>query len=389
MPVGQTVLLSAPLTMRSAVLCHALQDAQFAKELGDFLELNCPLTVSHQEAADVVEAVERGLSDVTLVLLSPDCSLGKRERWEPVLLNQPKELGTDIAFLLLRECKFPDLLRRQHFFDLSQDLLLGRRALKRWLLKHSHQITVNLPDRSAAQVLTSEALEDLRSRLADSPGPEEDLAPEAALAFAHACKDEFEGVFWIDCAHRSRAGILGDAAQALGLRLSGTLEQNRTALRDFCAGRRCLFVLENIAAEDQQFATFAGKSSVIFTDRGLPRSRRSFEETAALFSAWTRNTDACLPALGDARSFLRTSKDSMQLGPSMVALLKHQDRLAEAYEILDMLVQAARATDDLASLRRFAWEQSWILERWDEPVSLDVPLPLFREPKQLTLAFSD
>src|ERR1700694_2688650 len=87
-----------------SVLCHAPQDVQFAKELGAFLEVNCPVTLSYEQADDVVEAVERGLSGVTLLLLSPDSirKPWKRERWEPVLLNQPKELGTDIAFLLLQ-----------------------------------------------------------------------------------------------------------------------------------------------------------------------------------------------------------------------------------------------------------------------------------------------
>ena len=73
----------------------------------------------------------------------------------------------------------------------------------------------------------------------------------------------------------------------------------------------------------------------------------------------------------------------------MVALLKHQDRLAEAYEILELLARTAREKDDIAGLRRFSWEQSWILERWGQPAFPDIALPMLSEPKQLSLAFPD
>ncbi len=140
--------------MRSAVLCYAPSDAQFASELGVFLEVNCALAVSHQESDDLIDAVERGLSDVTLVLLSRDSvpKTWKRERWEPVFLQQPSTFGTTMAFLLLEECKFPELFRREEFFDLTGGKLAGQRRLKRWLLEQAQpsQNPVELPQLTPA-----------------------------------------------------------------------------------------------------------------------------------------------------------------------------------------------------------------------------------------------
>jgi TIR domain len=394
--------------MRSAVLCHSGEDAAFASELARFLELNCPLTVFQEEGlirADygLLDAIERGLSaGVALVLLSPD-SVPKawppREEWEPLLLKQPRELGSEIAFLLARDCKFPVLLRRgRTFFDLSQDRLNGQRALKRWLLERDpfFQCAVELPEEWHPAGTGGDFFERLRRRLADWPGVESDISREAALEFAHAHKPDFEGVFWLNCANRSRAGILGDTAHHLGLRLAGTAEQNRSALGEFCAGRRCLFIFEHLAPEDTELVTFEGKASVIFTAPGAMPSPRSLEETSALFSAWTQNLDLCLSALGDAQHHLRgllvSEGDPMQarmsLGSAAFALLKHSDRLAEAYEVLEMMANAMRAKGDQFSLYRLEWEMSWLREAWDQPATPPSAPPPLKEPAQLSLEFA-
>ena len=144
-----------------------------------------------------------------------------------------------------------------------------------------------------------------------------------------------KGVFWINCTGRTRAGILGDVAHALGLRLPGTVEQNEAALREFCAARRCLFIFENIAGVHRESVSFGGKASTVFTSDRLDRERRSFEDIAALFRSWTQKPHECAQAVGDASGHLP------ELGNSIVAVLKHQDRLAEAYEVLEKLVQIA------------------------------------------------
>ena len=166
--------------MRTAVLCHAAQDAILTREIRAFLELNCPLAVFDEEGLiqaneDLVDAAERSISaDVALVLISPDSvpQTWRRERWEPVLLDQPRVFHTHVAFLLLRECRFPELLRRKSFFDLSQRRLAGLRSLKRWLLAQERpfQNIVELPARVPAHELTPESLDELQRRLADRPG---------------------------------------------------------------------------------------------------------------------------------------------------------------------------------------------------------------------------
>ncbi len=394
--------------MRSAVLCHAAEDAALAGELASFLELNCPVTVFQDEGlirADygLLDAVERGLSaDITLVLLSPDSVPNvwpPREEWEQILLKQPRESGSDIGFLLARECKFPVLLSRgRNFFDLCRNRLAGLRVVKRWLLEQDpfFQGVVELPEERHSARAGDEFFERLRCQLADRPGIESDVSQEAALEFAHSHKPDFEGMFWINCAHRSRAGILGDTAHRLGFRLSGTAEQNRSVLEDFCAGRRCLFIFEHVAPEGKELVTFQGKASVIFTAPGTVPSLRSIEETSALFSGWTQNVDLCLSALGDAQHHLRglpaSEGDSLQarmsLGSAAFTLLKHCDRLAEAYEVLEMMANAMRAKGDQFSLYKLEWEKSWFREAWNQPVTLPSVPPLRKEPAQLFLEFA-
>jgi hypothetical protein len=360
------------VALQSVIICHALEDTAVVGEIAVYLEINCALTVSCEVRPDLIDAVEIGLSaDIVLVALSPASAPNpwKRERWEPVFLRQPGLLGTRIACLLLRECRFPELFRRGSFFDLSADSLNGMRAVKRWIY-------------GLSQPVNGGNFEPLRRRIADRPGVETDLGPEEALAFSEECREDFEGVFRIDCARRSRAGILGDIAHALGLRLPDSAERNRSTLAGFCANRRCLFLFEHLAEEDRDVVELGGKTSIIFTESELPE-RRPLEELERLFTHWPRHPDDCLRALGDAQSWLRTS---MQLGFAVLALLKNFDRLAEACETLDLMATVARATGDLLTAHRLVWEQSTIRQQWGETVAIPerVVMP---EAMQLLLEF--
>ena len=60
---------------------------------------------------------------------------------------------------------------------------------------------------------------------------------------------------------------------------------------------------------------------------------------------------------------------ALQLGSAMCALLKHFDRLAEAYDVLDLMKEAAQTDGDTLRRYDFEWEQSWILERWGAPAT--------------------
>ena len=391
--------------MRSAVFCHAAEDANLARELGAFLELNCRLEVSRDEGlirADygLLEAVGHGLSaDVVLVLLSPEAvrGAGSREEWEPVLFQQPRIFGTEIVFLLARHCKFPELIRRRNFFDLTKDRLAGQRALKRWVMELDwlSQRPIELPQASSSAGGDPELLEDLARRVVDRPGVEIDIGRELALALAYAHQADFEGVLWLNCANRSNAGMLGDVANRLGLRLAGTFEQNREELEKFCANRRFLFVFEHAASENRESMALPGKASLIFIAPGAMPSPRSLGETAALFSAWRQDLDACLGALGDAQYHLRGWQlpvddfwqTRVSLGSAMFDVLKHCGRLAEACEVVDLVVSAVGANCDLLAARRLQSERNWILEEWGQPIDPSSRMALREEPRQLSLEF--
>jgi hypothetical protein len=117
--------------MKSVSICQAPEDRERARELSRFIDVNFGFEISLEDAlinadCDLLAAAERALSaNFAIVLLSPSSLPAplKREAWEPVFVKAPAEYGTPIAFVLLEDCAFPELLRRHRFFDCSQDFL--------------------------------------------------------------------------------------------------------------------------------------------------------------------------------------------------------------------------------------------------------------------------
>lgn len=391
--------------MLSAILCHAAADAGLARELRCFIELNCALPIVDEEGligpgCDLLNTAEHALSaDYVLLLLSPDSVPEQwlRASWEPILVDGARKFGTQIAYVLLRPCKFPALFRRDVFFDLSERRLAGQRALKRWLQRRDpfFQAAIELPEPCASAEIAAEALERLECLLSDQPGVSPEVDRELALRFAHIHESDFEGVFWLNCGNRSRAGILGDTAQMLGLKLRGNLEQNASALQASCASRRLLFVFEHVAPSDMALVTFGGKASVMCVAQHSLPARSSLEETAALFSDWRRNSAACLGALGDVQSHLRDPSAysgepwemAVSLGSAAFSFASQAGRLAEAYELLDLMTDAMRARGDPLAASRLEWERNWILEEWNEPIPARAALISPSQPVQLSLGF--
>ncbi len=346
--------------MGSLVLCYASQDEEFARRLGRFLEINLPFEVSYGEGVvrpdfDLVEAAERALSaDVALVLLSPDSvpKTWNRQTWEPVFFRKPGELGALLGFVLVRACRFPELLRRRYFFDASEDPVAAARELKRWLLRPQpliHRETELAPELSA-----------LRVGIADRPGVAADVDPELATRFAGECAGDFEAVHYLDCLGRSRAGVVGDFGYALGLRLPGTLERNIDELQAWCRNRRILFVVAGLDPEDTDLVRFEGKPSVILTASAGPVS--------------LRDEAPCLPAIGDAvrrfQELLRTDVESaLRLGWIVVAILKSAERFAETVELLETMARGARESGDAAALARIEREQFWMQDYADGAIA--------------------
>jgi hypothetical protein len=384
--------------MRSIAICYSPVDAGAATELRSYLETNCPVDIEDgvmQMGADLLDSVETGLSfDYVLVLLSPDSTqpAWPRARWESVLFEQPKQLRTRVAYVFLAECKFPAVLKKETFFDLSRDFTAGRRSLKRWLLAELTPAPPipKLPERAAG--LAQADIESLEP-LADWPeftSSERD----AALAFAHARHADFEAVVWLHCTRRGRAGVLGDVAHGLGLRLKESWEDNARALREYCAEHRVLLLFENLDSADPEMINFGGKASVVMVEGEETVPRRPLAELLRLFSSWKRNAEKCLAALGDVESHLDSPEilteenwpGACSLCSAAVALLKDYGRLAEAYDLLARISSAMQVRGDLAALGEVEWETSWILEEWGQAVEIPGRLAAaITEPTQLSL----
>lgn len=385
--------------MRSIALCYAPVDSGAATELRSYLETNCPVAMEDgvvQMGADLLDSVETGLSfDYVLVLLSAESTqpAWARARWESILFEQPKQLRTKVAYVLLEECKFPAVLRKETFFDLARDFGSGRRTLKRWLLSQLTPVapTPKLPERAAG--LAAMDVEELEP-LAD--WPEFTNAPnrEMALAFAWARHADFEAVAWINGTRRGRAGILGDVAQGLGLRLDGPWDDNARALAEHCAEHRVLLVFENLEAGLEEIVNFGGKASALMTESEEVPERRPLSESLKLFSSWKRNAERCLAVLGDVESYLDSPEilgdeawpQACDLCSAAVALLKDYGRLAEAHDLLTRISSATQVRGDMAALGKAEWETSWILEQWDQPVQIPGRIAAaISEPTQLSL----
>jgi hypothetical protein len=338
---------SPPPALTSISLCCALEDDSIAAFLVGFLKANFSCAVSHTEAVvcsgrDLFEATERALSaDVALVLLS-SASVPRvwpsRSEWERVFVDQAKEFQTRLGFVQVEGCNFPSGLRNQYFFDASKDPLTAAREIKRWLL---------WPDqRSNRHPALPEDLELLRRAVADQPGTATDIAAECALQFATECSEEFEAVYRFDCRARSRAGIVGDIGSALGLRMSGKLEQNCTTLTEWCATRRVLFVLAGVGDTDRPFITPGGLASAIFTTAPVAGFAGGIESgTRAAIRKFHESAEA---------------GDRIHFGRAAVTLLETQQRFAEALELLDMMADTARRIDDAQVLRDVETRRFWV-----------------------------
>jgi hypothetical protein len=298
--------------MKSVSLCHAAADRPFARELAAYIEQNLPLVVSCDDALvgpdlDILDATERALSaEVAMVLISP-ASMPKqpeRDRWMNVFIEQPKELLTHLGFVLVSDCRFPQLLRRERFFDASSDALTAFREVKRWLLR---------PNEYGGSVAPpSSDLDELRRTLTDRPGIA-DVDSATATRFAKQCALDFEAVYRLDCRGLSAAGV----------------QAEMEAVAEPDQDRRVLFVLAG--AEPNSKTT---RASIIFTPE----------------------LDWAMPnPVSDALRAFQTER-TLEAGWRAVKLLNEARRLVEALELLDSMFAIA----DVLSIARIEREQYWI-----------------------------
>lgn len=197
--------------MLSVFPCHSREDSQFARDLSEFLERGTSVQVFLEDSEIapgetlVAKALDGLEANVILLLLSPDSVPARwvRPEWEQALREGPRRAGVRTATVLVRDCDFPPLFRREAFFDLTQNRLEGFRQIKRWLLG-LEPVRKELefePARQGHFVCRDAEMERLRRELADAPGVAllTGSAPGAgkttmALEFARQSKRDFEGL---------------------------------------------------------------------------------------------------------------------------------------------------------------------------------------------------
>ena len=307
--------------MLTVFIAHAADDADFAGELGTFLETGCDVSLFHgdgliEAGKDLIDSAEAGLAaDILILLISPASSPKRweRSRWEPVLIGGAKETGTRVAVVLLEECNFPALLRRGiGFCDATTSRVAGLRRLKRWVWGVQHKIG---PD-----MTFSGTLDNLYAQLADDVGIAT-ASGAAAQQFAREASRDFAAVLWVPAHGRTLAQISGEAGSQLGLRLPGPVEEDCRMIQATLSRQRCLLVLD----------------------------------------APDRPVDALLP--GGRTSVLYTSEPVIMRGeqPSLPSARRQLDegRVSEAFETLRYLM------DHGIESEKSARELVWIYEQWD------------------------
>jgi hypothetical protein len=325
------------LTPKTVFPCYAPGDGELAKSLAGFLERGADVRVYLEEGRigdgeDLVsKARDARTAEIAIVLFSRRSWSGRRPRaeWEGAFLAEPAAEGVRIAFLRADDCVTPKVLVPQ--FTATQF-----RELKRWIRGHAPEWR-----RPGAD------LEVLGIAVADRPGTELADSADLAAAFAREFRQDFDAAFTLQCGGRTMAAIAGDLGAQLGLRLEGPLPENLERLREFCAARRFLLILEEVADLVPHELVFGGRCSTLVAPDATPAPADPIREIqAAAANPATGWTNLCAAARHGRR------------------LLRDAGRIAELYELMGHWHAAAEDQDDRGALDESGREIVWILEGW-------------------------
>ncbi len=247
------------MSLLSFVICHAPADAALVAQLAEYLTANLSVEVSFDTEPPLVQAVERAISaPFALAVFSPAAipEVWKRPEWEPVFLKDPEEFGSHLGFFLAADCKFPEILRRERFFDATAGFLEAARLVRQWML-HPYQ----LPRRIFGHA-------DLRASLSDRPGTLHGL--DSASPFLTECALDFGQVCRVDARGRTATSILGETGYQLGAALKETSERNRELLVEYLTIHRALLIYDNLPEEHRDLVAFGGLATVVTTTGPSP-----------------------------------------------------------------------------------------------------------------------
>ena len=228
--------------------------------------------------------------------------------------------------------------------------------LKQWLLDPEVPLAKSGP--------VDDDTDRLRCEIGDQPGTFCDLPAADVARFTGAYARDFRAVHVIDGSARSRAGLFGQIGRVLGLTLAGTVDESRDQVLEFCRAHRDLFVFRNVDPANRPLVSFGGLSSTIFETK----ESREFPSAGAVCEAFfspSRDLDRCADLLGATLvvlpSLLSDDYDTgKRLGWAVRALLRNWDRNAEAIELLDMMLLAAKAIADRDAILRIESDLCWL-----------------------------
>jgi hypothetical protein len=328
--------------------CYAPADREPARALAEFLERGADVRVFLEEGEmrpgeDLVSKARDGrMADIVVVLFSRDSWRARtpRAEWEAAFAAEPHAEGVRIAFVNCDDSVIPKVLAPA--FTARQ-----LRELKRWVRGHE----------KGAWGRPGPDLDVLGIAVADRPGMEFAESAGLAAAFAREFRPDFDGVLRLQCGRRSLAALAGDLGAQLGLRLEGAVLENLDRLREFCAARRFLIVLEDVPEMIPPELVFGGRCSTLAApDAGETAPDPIREIQAAVADPATPYAEVCAAARRGRR------------------LLRDAGRIAELHELMQHWHSAAADEEDRAALDESAREQIWILETWgrvDEAKALD------------------
>lgn len=276
--------------MLEVLICCAPADRELAEKIGARLERGAELDVVFDDSGgeSVAAKWEAGLSSgAILLLLSPESVPPRADRteWGALLDHVASNGEPPVASLLARECAYPRILERRNFFRWADGGREALRAIERWAIElhrdagHAGFTPARLPwfeDRE-------EELEALWEALVDEAGiavviNEEPASGKTALAqeFCLRAGAHFRQTLWVDCGQRSRAAIVGELAEQIGVDCPGEEDDGLGDLLEAAGRRRVLVVLDDCPPDLVQAASARGRASVLLTTRSaeVPAGRR-------------------------------------------------------------------------------------------------------------------
>ncbi len=88
-----------------------------------------------------------------------------------------------------------------------------------------------------------------------------------ANVFAHRQQNDFDGVFWINCAGQLLSACAVELASQLGVRPEGEPQSQLREIRHLCAERHYLLVLDNVESNEIRDLIPGGRCAVLITTR--------------------------------------------------------------------------------------------------------------------------